>query len=121
LHYLLKKCIITLRLKVTKGKLLPYILSIGASKLTEEKRKRIKRAVAINAILLVVILVAVVIYQIVTISILAERKKQLEDEYYQLTQQLEQCEDMLEREGLEERLYVLALKLGYEPPTGTDK
>jgi Tfp pilus assembly protein PilN len=81
----------------------------------EQKRNRIIAAITVNAVLLIVIIVAVIIYQIVEISILSSRKKALLEEYTRLSQQLEESEDFLEREDLEDQLYIIAFQLGYRP------
>jgi cell division protein FtsI/penicillin-binding protein 2 len=79
----------------------------------EEKRNRIIAAATVNAVLLIVIIFAVIIYQIVEISILSARKKELTEEYNRLQQEYEQCVDNLEKLDLEDQLYILALQLGY--------
>jgi Tfp pilus assembly protein PilN len=83
--------------------------------MNDTKRNRIIAAVTVNAVLLVVIIVAVLIYQIVEISILSSRKKELQEEYTRLSQQLEESEDFLEREDLEDQLLIIAIQLGYRP------
>ena len=85
----------------------------------EEKRNRITAAITVNAVILVFILVAIVLYQIVTISILNKRKKQLWEDYYRLVQQLEEAEDFEERikydKDLQKIIEELA-KLGEKAP-----
>lgn len=63
----------------------------------EEKRNKIVAAVTINAIILIFIIVAVIIYQIVTISVLNRRKRELWAEYYRLEELLEYEQDILQR------------------------
>jgi cell division protein FtsI/penicillin-binding protein 2 len=79
----------------------------------EKKHNRIVAAVTVNAVLLIVIIFAVIIYQIVEISILSARKKELTEEYNRLSQEYEQCVDNLEKLDLEDQLYNLAIQLGY--------
>jgi cell division protein FtsI/penicillin-binding protein 2 len=81
----------------------------------EQKRNRIVAAFTVNAVLLIVIIFAVIIYQIVEISILSTRKKELTEEYNRLSQQYEQSVDDLEKLNLEDQLYILAIQLGYTP------
>ena len=77
----------------------------------EEKRNRITAAITVNAILLVFIILAVLIAQIVQISVLSRRKKELLDEYYSLVQQLEEKQDVVERMRLDEQYRDVIIKL----------
>ncbi len=65
--------------------------------MSEEKRNKIIAAVTVNAIILIFIIVAVIIYQLVTISALNNRKKDLYEELYRIEQKYEDAEDILER------------------------
>ena len=65
--------------------------------MSEEKRNKIIAAVTVNAIILIFIIVAVIIYQLVTISALNNRKKDLNEELYRIEQKYEDAEDILER------------------------
>ncbi len=78
----------------------------------EEKRNRIVAAVTVNAIILVFIIVAVIIYQIVTISVLSARKKQLYAELYELQQQYEEAGDILDRLENDEEYRRIVTALG---------
>jgi F0F1-type ATP synthase membrane subunit b/b' len=82
--------------------------------MTESKRNRIVAAVTVNIAVLVVILVAVLIYQIVTISMLTTKRKQIEQEIQNYKQLTEQTEKDLEYYESEEYLYITALKLGFK-------
>jgi F0F1-type ATP synthase membrane subunit b/b' len=82
--------------------------------MTESKRNRIVAAVTVNIVVLVVILVAVLIYQIVTISMLTTKRKQIEQEIQNYKQLTEQTEKDLEYYESEEYLYITALKLGFK-------
>ena len=55
----------------------------------EEKRKRIIAAFTVSGVILIVILFAVVIYQIVEISVLSERRSKLRQEYEQICKDYE--------------------------------
>ncbi|MGN0814082.1 MAG: hypothetical protein ACI4MH_02480 [Candidatus Coproplasma sp.] len=89
--------------------------------MNEEKKNRIIAAVTVASVILVVVLVAVAIYQIVDICMLQSRKQQLEQEYEEILQQIEESEDLIDKIDLEydEVMYILALKNGYKPSTGT--
>ena len=63
----------------------------------EEKRNKIIAAITVNAILLVFILLAVVISQIVTIAVLRRRKAALISQYNTLVRELEDVEDVIEK------------------------
>lgn len=88
--------------------------------MNEEKKNRIVAAVTVASVMLVVVLLAVIIYQIVDICMLQARQRQLENEYNEILQQIEESEDLLERIDLEydEVMYILAFKNGYRPATG---
>ena len=78
----------------------------------EEKRNKIVAAVTINAIILIFIIVAVIIYQIVTISVLNKRKRELWAEYYRLEQKLADAEDILDRLKYDEEFREVIEALG---------
>ena len=59
----------------------------------EEKRKRIIAAFTVSGVILIVILFAVVIYQIVEISVLSERRSKLRQEYEQILDRIEEGSD----------------------------
>jgi F0F1-type ATP synthase membrane subunit b/b' len=81
--------------------------------MTESKRNRIVAAVTVNIVVLVVVLVAVIIYQLVCISVLTERRRQIENEIKNYQLLTEQAEKDLEYYQSEEYLYLKALKLGF--------
>ncbi len=76
--------------------------------MSEEKRNRIIAAVTVNAVVLIFIIVAVIIYQIVTISVLNNRKRELYEEKARIERQYDDATDILERlQNDEEYLAVL--------------
>ncbi len=83
----------------------------------EEKRKRIIAAVTVAGVILIVILFAVVIYQIIEISVLSERRNRLREEYENTLEQIVEGNDWLENYELNEDaiMYQLALQNGYRP------
>lgn len=83
----------------------------------EEKRKRIIAAFTVSGVILIVILFAVVIYQIVEISVLSERKSKLRQEYEQTLERIEEGSEWLENYELNKDaiMYQLALQNGYRP------
>lgn len=83
----------------------------------EEKRKRIIAAVTVAGVILIVILFAVVIYQIIEISVLSERRNRLREEYKNTLEQIVEGNDWLENYELNEDaiMYQLALQNGYRP------
>jgi predicted PurR-regulated permease PerM len=85
--------------------------------MSEEKRNRIIGAITVNAVLLIVIIFAVIIYQIVEISILSAKRKELLNEYAKTMQELQESEDWLDQFNLkqDEVMYILAIQNGYKP------
>ena len=83
----------------------------------EEKRKRIIAAFTVSGVILIVILFAVVIYQIVEISVLSERRSKLRQEYEQILDRFEEGSEWLENYELNKDaiMYKLALENGYRP------
>lgn len=83
----------------------------------EEKRKRIIAAFTVSGVILIVILFAVVIYQIVEISVLSERRSKLRQEYEQILERIEEGSEWLENYELNKDaiMYKLALQNGYRP------
>ncbi len=83
----------------------------------EEKRKRIIAAFTVSGVILIVILFAVVIYQIVEISVLSERRSKLRQEYEQILDRIEEGSEWLENYELNKDaiMYKLALENGYRP------
>ena len=83
----------------------------------EEKRKRIIAAFTVSGVILIVILFAVVIYQIVEISVLSERRSKLRQEYGQILDRIEEGSEWLENYELNKDaiMYKLVLENGYRP------
>ena len=83
----------------------------------EEKRKRIIAAFTVSGVILIVILFAVVIYQIIEISVLSERRSKLRQEYEQILERIEEGSEWLENYELNKDaiMYKLALENGYRP------
>ncbi len=84
--------------------------------MNEEKRNRIAAALTVSTVLLIVLLVAVIIYQLVTISVISNRRKKLQAEYNYYLTQLENAENDLDYLQSEQYLRDLALQLGYYFP-----
>ena len=83
----------------------------------EEKRKRIIAAFTVSGVILIVILFSVVIYQIVELSVLSERRSKLRQEYEQILDRIEEGSEWLENYELNKDaiMYQLALQNGYRP------
>ena len=83
----------------------------------DEKRNRIVAAVTVNAIILVFIIVAVIIYQIVAISVLNARKRDLLGELSALKAELATGEDFLDRYNKDDQFKLIVdqlVQLGYD-------
>ncbi len=76
-----------------------------------QKRNRIVAAVTVNVVLLLVILVAVMIYQIITISVLSNRREELQQEISSIIAEKDSAEDRLEYYLSEGGVYKLWLEL----------
>ena len=61
--------------------------------MTSQKRNRLAAAVTVNVVILLVVLVAVMVYQLVTIFILKDRKNEIEE---QITDYYREIESMSE-------------------------
>ena len=74
-------------------------------------------AFTVSGVILIVILFAVVIYQIVEISVLSERRSKLRQEYEQTLERIEEGSEWLENYELNKDaiMYQLALQNGYRP------
>ncbi len=83
----------------------------------QEKRKRTIAAATVAGVILIVILFAVVIYQIVDICVLKERRNKLQEQYNEVVAEMQEKEDWLEKYELDEDavMYILALQSGYRP------
>lgn len=77
----------------------------------EEKRNKIVAAITVNAILLIFIILAVIIAQIIQISVLKRRKKELFDELAAITAQYDDYNDLLTDLENHGRAYEVAIKL----------
>ena len=64
--------------------------------MTPQKRGRFVAAITVNIVLLLVILVAVMVYQLVTIFVLKDKKSGIEDDITQLTEKIETMEHDIE-------------------------
>ncbi|MDE7087225.1 MAG: hypothetical protein K2O67_03430, partial [Clostridia bacterium] len=95
------------------------VKSVKEKGMSEEKRNKIIAAVTVNAVLLVVIIIAVIIAQIVHISVLNNRKRELTNQYNQLVEQLKTTEDTLERMKLDEEYYWLIVQMRQIDPDFT--
>lgn len=77
--------------------------------MTEEKRNRIISAVTVNAIILIFILAAVAIYQIVDLTVISRRRKDLQSQLNEYTQNTENINATLDyyksNEGLLDKAY----------------
>ncbi len=76
-----------------------------------QKRNRIVAAVTVNVVLLLVILVAVMIYQIITISVLSNRREELQQEISSIIAEKDSAEDRLGYYLSEGGVYKLWLEL----------
>lgn len=82
----------------------------------EEKRNRIVAALTVNAVILVFIIVAVIIYQIVEISVLSARKRDLLAELSALKAEMTTTENFLDRYNTDEEFKLVVdqlVQLGY--------
>lgn len=77
----------------------------------EEKRNKIVAAITVNAILLVFIILAVLIAQVVQISVLKKRKRELFAELEYLSTQYDSSDDILTDLENKGRAYEVAMKL----------
>lgn len=76
-----------------------------------QKRNRIVAAVTVNVVLLLVILVAVMVYQIITISVLSNRREELQQEISSIIDATDSAGDKLEYYLTEDGVYKLWLEL----------
>ena len=81
----------------------------------EEKRNKIVAAVTVNAILLVFIIAAVIVFQIIHISVLNNKKKELYQDLARIQREYEETEDFWLRWQYEEdfrKIHLALAKLG---------
>ena len=81
--------------------------------MTNDKRKRLKSAVIVGAVLFLIIIMSIVIYQCVSISARKKRVEFLEAEIQRYYQLIEQGEETIELRSLREWIEVEARELGY--------
>ncbi|MCD8285709.1 MAG: hypothetical protein LUD50_00560 [Clostridia bacterium] len=81
--------------------------------ITEDKKNRLIVAITVAAVVLIVIFIAVIIYQMVEMVYIKNRKKDIQDQidYYQ--EQIDNSEDELEILQSEEYLKEYLMKQGY--------
>lgn len=82
----------------------------------EQRKNRLAAAITVNAIILVVILVAVIIYQLVEITAVNNKRNEIITEIEQYEQKLETSQDELEYVQTSQYLLDLAFQLGYRFP-----
>lgn len=70
--------------------------------MTEEKKTRLMVAFAVNAILLLTILFGTIVYQFVQIGVLNNRRTRIAKEIQQITQTMEDDQDLIEQLQSEE-------------------
>ena len=79
--------------------------------MTQEKRNRIISAVTVNAVILIFILAAVAIYQIVDMTVISRRYKNLKAQYTEYTEKPDNINATLDyytaAEGLVEKAYAV--------------
>ena len=75
-----------------------------------QKRNRLIAAGTVSVVLLLVILVAILIYQLVVIVNLSNRKEQLQEEYDRIIQDIGETEDKLDYYSDHNNLFDLALE-----------
>ena len=80
--------------------------------MTPQKRGRLVAAITVNIVLLLVILVAVMIYQLVTIFVLKDKKDDIEDKIAQLTEETETMEHDIEYYQTEQGILDLLVEYG---------
>ncbi|MCI8820500.1 MAG: hypothetical protein HFK02_03755 [Clostridia bacterium] len=77
--------------------------------MTQEKRNRIISAVTVNAVILIFILAAVAIYQIVDMTVISRRYKNLKAQYTEYTEKTDNINATLDyyksAEGLLDKAY----------------
>lgn len=81
--------------------------------MNESKRNKMVAAVTVNVIILIAVLVAVVIYQLVDICVLTNRRKELKAEVAAMQEKIETTQDALEYYKSESYLLDKAFELGY--------
>ena len=77
-----------------------------------QKRNRLIAAGTVATVLLLIVLVAIMIYQLVVIVDLNDRKKQLQEEYTRLESEIDDYDSLLEYYEDLDKMKELAIKLG---------
>lgn len=77
-----------------------------------QKRNRLIAAGTVATVLLLIVLVAIMIYQLVVIVDLNDRKKQLQEEYTRLESEIDDYDRSLEYYKDLDKMKYLAIKLG---------
>lgn len=77
-----------------------------------QKRNRLIAAGTVATVLLLIVLVAIMIYQLVVIVDLNDRKKQLQEEYTRLESEIDDYDSLLEYYEDLDKMKDLAIKLG---------
>lgn len=75
-----------------------------------QKRNRLIAAATVTVVLLLVVLVAILIYQLVVIVDLKNKRQELNDEYDKIMQEIEDTEDDIDYYSNVNNLYIWALK-----------
>ena len=78
--------------------------------MTQQKRNRLVAAGTVSVVLLLVVLVAIMIYQLVVIVQLRNRRQELIDEIEKNSTELENYEDLLDYYDNYDALYQLAVE-----------
>lgn len=81
--------------------------------MNESKRNKMVAAITVNVIILIAVLVSVVIYQLVDIYVLTNRRDKLKAEISDIKQKIETTQDTLEYYKSESYLLDKAFELGY--------
>ena len=81
--------------------------------MNESKRNKMVAAVTVNVIILITVLVAVVVYQLVNICVLTNRRDKLQAEYNTIEDKINGMEKNLEYYKSDSYLLDKAFELGY--------
>ncbi len=81
--------------------------------MTEEKRNRLTAAITVAAILLIVVLAAVIIYQLIDIAILTDRRDEIKSQINDYEKKIENADTSLEYYQSRDYLLDKALEFGF--------
>ncbi|MCD8306762.1 MAG: hypothetical protein LUD51_00830 [Clostridia bacterium] len=81
--------------------------------ITEDKKNRLVAAITVAAVVLIVIFIAVIIYQMVEMVVIKNRKQDIEDQITELEGKIAAGQDDLEYLQSEEYLKEYLLRNGY--------